>query len=108
MRSLGYVAPGLLSTSSSNIAGRLRLKRLVESSFVLLLVCLVIIGVLGYVDYVTGYEQTFLLFYLMPTALGTWFGNFALGFSCAVLSVVAWVTSDVVAGVPSVGLWNIG
>jgi signal transduction histidine kinase len=48
------------------------------------------------------------LFYLVPIGLGTWFGNFWFGISFSALSIVAWVVSDMVAGVPSVGLWNVG
>jgi len=37
----------------------------------LILLCAVITAVLGDVDYITGYEQTFLLFYLVPIGIGT-------------------------------------
>lgn len=72
----------------------------------LIALCGVITAVLACVDYVTGYEQTFLLFYLAPIALGTWFGSFWLGLVLAVVSITAWVFSDVAAGVPTMGLWN--
>jgi signal transduction histidine kinase len=108
MPTLAYVTPNQLLPSSLNIAGLLWRKRLTTSRFTLIAVCVVITGVLGYVDYLTGYEQTFLLFYLVPIGLGTWFGNFRIGFAFSVMSIVAWVTSDVAAGVPTVGLWNIG
>lgn len=74
----------------------------------LILLCLCIIGVLGYIDYRTGYEQTFLLFYLVPIALGTWHRGFWLGLTFAILSVLTWIISDVAAGIPTVGWWNIG
>jgi len=90
------------------MAGLLWRKRLTTSRFTLIAVCVVITGGLGYVDYLTGYEQTFLLFYLVPIGLGTWFGNFRIGFTFSVMSIVAWVGADVAAGVPTVGLWNIG
>ncbi|HZR79117.1 MAG TPA: sensor histidine kinase [Chthoniobacterales bacterium] len=69
--------------------------------------CALLTAVLGYVDYLTGYEQTFLLFYLVPIGLGTWFGGYSIGLLFAVFSIAAWIVSDVVAGVPSVGWWNI-
>ena len=108
MPTLAYVGPNPLLASSSNMAGLLWRKRLTNSRFTLVTVCVVITGGLGYVDYLTGYEQTFLLFYLVPIGLGTWFGNFWIGFTFSVMSIVAWVVSDVAAGVPTVGLWNIG
>jgi signal transduction histidine kinase len=108
MRTLAYLAPNALVASSSNMAGLLRRNRLTTSRFALAVVCVVMTVGLGYVDYLTGYEQTFLLFYLVPIGLGTWFGSFWLGFTFSVLSIITWVVSDVAAGVPTVGLWNIG
>ena len=108
MPTLAYVGPNPLLASFSNMAGLLWRKRLTNSRFTLVTVCVVITGGLGYVDYLTGYEQTFLLFYLVPIGLGTWFGNFWIGFTFSVMSIVAWVVSDVAAGVPTVGLWNVG
>ncbi len=108
MRTLAYVAPDIFGASRSNMPGLVWLNRLTKSRLALGAFCLVITGALGYLDYVTGYEQTFLLFYLAPIALATWFGSFGLGFAFSVLSIAAWVVSDVVAGVPTIGLWNIG
>ncbi len=108
MRTLAYVAPDIFGASRSNMPGLVWLNRLTKSRLALGVFCLVITGALGYLDYVTGYEQTFLLFYLAPIALATWFGSFGLGFAFSVLSIAAWVVSDVVAGVPTIGLWNIG
>ena len=107
MQTLAYVASNPTFTSSSSMAG-LRWHRLIRSRPALFAACVIITAVLGYVDYVTGYEQTFLLFYLVPISLGTWFGNYWFGLSFSALSVVAWVVSDMAAGVPSVGLWNVG
>jgi len=106
MRALAYVVPDFGATRS-NMPGLVLLNRLTGSRFALAVFCLVITAVLGYLDYVTGYEQTFLLFYLAPIALATWFGSFAFGFVFSMLSIAAWVLSDVAAGVPSMGLWNI-
>jgi signal transduction histidine kinase len=82
--------------------------RLTNSKIVLSLLCLALTAALGYLDYRTGYEQTFLLFYLVPIALATWFGTFWLGCVMSILGVAAWIFSDMAAGIPSVGWWNIG
>ena len=71
MRSLGYAASSALRPSVSNQAGLQWLNRLVRSRTALAGLCLTMIGGLGYLDYVTGYEQTFLLLYLVPIALET-------------------------------------
>jgi len=108
MRTLAYVGPKAAVALSPDMGGLLLLTRLTKSRFALVASCALITAGLGYVDYLTGYEQTFLLFYLVPIGLATWFGNFQLGLSFSLLSVIAWVVSDVAAGVPTVGLWNIG
>ena len=108
MQTLAYVGGSALVVSSSNMVGLLQQNRLIKSWSALLAVCVTITAGLGYLDYLTGYEQTFLLFYLVPIGLGTWFGNYWFGFTFSVLSIGAWVVSDLFAGIPNVGLWNIG
>jgi signal transduction histidine kinase len=66
-----------------------------------------LIAVMGWIDYATGYEQTFLLFYLVPIALGVWYGSLPFGLIFSALSVTAWVGSDLAAGLPTEGFWNI-
>jgi signal transduction histidine kinase len=108
MRTLAYVSSALPVRSSSKISGSLWPDRLATSKPALIALCTVITAALGYVDYLTGYEQTFLLFYLVPIGIGTWLGAFWIGIVFSVLSIVAWVVSDVAAGIPTVGMWNIG
>jgi signal transduction histidine kinase len=108
MQTLAYISPHAPIASSSNMVGLLHQNRLTRSQPLLAAACLIITAVLGYVDYITGYEQTFLLFYLVPIGLATWFGSFWLGLILSVLSIAAWVVSDLAAGIPTVGLWNIG
>jgi signal transduction histidine kinase len=74
----------------------------------LIAVCLFLVAVVGYIDYVTGYERPLLLFYLLPISLAVWFGNLLFGLSIAVLAIVAWMWSDLAAGIPALGLWNVG
>src|SRR5207253_2386068 len=108
MRTLTYVVSNALVASSLNMAGLRWRNRLTTSRSTLVAVCFVITAGLGYVDYLTGYEQTFLLFYLVPIGLGTWFGNFWIGLTFSAPSIIVWVVSDIAAGVPSIGWWNIG
>jgi signal transduction histidine kinase len=37
-----------------------------------------------------------------------WFGSLVLGFAIVIISVIVWVVSDLAAGIPAVGFWNIG
>ena len=108
MRTAAYIAPTPFNGVVLKPAKLKGTFSLVSSPLTLVLLCLCITGALGYLDYRTGYEQTFLLFYLVPIALATWFRGFLLGISFAALSVATWVISDVAAGIPTVGWWNIG
>jgi signal transduction histidine kinase len=74
----------------------------------LAIACLIIAGIIGYVDYVTGYEHSMLLFYFLPISLAAWFGNFAFGMTMVVVCVMTWVVADLASGIPALGFWNIG
>jgi signal transduction histidine kinase len=78
--------------------GRLWLTLFLAAAFIVLI---------GYLDYTTGYEQSLLLFYLIPIALVIWFGNVWLGLFFSVLSVTASAVSDVAAGIPGLQPWNL-
>jgi len=69
--------------------------------------CPLLVALIGYGDYRQGYENSMLLFYLVPIALATWYDGIALGIVIAGLSVVADLVSDSMAGLPSVGIWNM-
>jgi signal transduction histidine kinase len=74
----------------------------------LTIACFVLTVLIGYIDYLTGYERSLLLFYLLPISLAAWFGNFAFGIAMAVACITAWVISDLASGIPALGFWNIG
>jgi signal transduction histidine kinase len=69
---------------------------------------LILVCVIGYIDFRTGYERSLSLFYLVPISLGTWFIGLIFGLTIATLSVVVWVVSDLAAGIPAVRVWNAG
>ena len=73
----------------------------------LIATCTLLALIVGYLDYLTGYEQSLLLFYLVSIAIATWFGGLALGLTFSVFCVLVWVASDVFAGIGSVGFWNL-
>jgi signal transduction histidine kinase len=70
--------------------------------------CLILAGIIGYVDYATGYEHSMLLFYFVPISLAAWFGNFAFGIIIVLVCVTTWVLADLASGIPALGFWNIG
>ncbi len=71
---------------------------------------LVIVLVVGLADYLTGFEIVFSVFYLIAVALAAWFVGKGAGVVISILSVLAWLAGDWVAGVhyaePSVVIWN--
>ncbi len=72
------------------------------------IVSLVLVCIIGYIDFETGYERSLSLFYLVPISLGTWFVGLLFGLFIATTSVVVWVVSDLAAGIPAVRIWNAG
>jgi signal transduction histidine kinase len=73
-------------------------------------VSLLLLAVVGVVDYKTGFERSWLVFYLLPVALGTWFVGWRFGVILCALSVTVWILGDIEAGAvyssPSVPIWN--
>ena len=71
---------------------------------------LVLLCVVGLLDYLTGYELSFALFYLFPIALVTWFTSGKFGVITAFVSAGIWLTADILAGQvyshKVVYLWN--
>jgi signal transduction histidine kinase len=95
-------------TRSDEIATSLRAFPFEGSRKSLVVICILLIAVIGYIDYLTGYERPLLLFYLLPISLAAWFGTLAIALGIAVVSVAVSLVSDVAAGIPALGLWNAG
>lgn len=70
-------------------------------------VALLLVLIVGYVDYVTG-DYSMLIFYLIPIAVGGWYAGRAGGVTIAVVSECARVVSDssTYAAYGSVRFWN--
>ena len=65
---------------------------------IILVAGLVSMLIVGLLDYWTGYEFAFSLFYLFPIALVTWWGNRRAGLGVSLLSAITWITSNWLAG----------
>jgi signal transduction histidine kinase len=83
-------------------------RRLKISYTSLTIACLILATLIGYADYLTGYEQSLLLFYFLPISLAAWFANFRFGIAIVAVSVMVWVLSDLASGIPAFEFWNIG
>jgi len=84
-----------------------KLRNFPRFKFFLAIACLLLACLVGYVDYLTGYERSLLLFYLLPISLAAWFGSLAFGLAIVLVCVAVSVVSDVAAGIPALGFWNI-
>lgn len=74
----------------------------------LVIACLLLTCLVGYADYLTGYDRSLLLFYLLPISLAAWFGDFAFAVAIVVVCVLVSVLSDLASGIPALRFWNIG
>lgn len=59
---------------------------------------LVLIGIVGVLEFLTGYEVEFSLFYVLPVAFVTWFTNHSLGVIASLVSAGVWLGTDVASG----------
>ena len=58
------------------------------------LVSLSILAFIGWIDYATGYEFGFFIFYFIPVSLASWYVGRRSGLFMAAASAVAWYLSD--------------
>jgi hypothetical protein len=59
-----------------------------------------VLALVGWIDYVTGYELQFFLFYFVPVALAAWYTGRTLGIVVALLSATTWFYVDLLSGHP--------
>ena len=68
------------------------------SKAALAVICIEIVTAVGLLDYATGYETFFFIFYLSAVFLAAWFVSAYFGVLMAALSVAAWVSANIAAG----------
>src|SRR5689334_1966862 len=98
----------LPASRASKFLGKSRTGVLPFGRGTMTIIALVLVCIIGYIDFETGYERSLSLFYLVPISLGTWFIGLTFGLFIATMSVVVWVMSDLAAGIPAVRIWNAG
>ena len=83
-----------------------------RSQFFWAMAGLAFIVAVGIVDFLTGYEIAFSLFYLIPISLVTWFAGRRLGIMAAIASALTWYITDIASGRPyshpAIPFWNTG
>lgn len=69
-----------------------------------------VVLVLGFIDYITGFELSFSFFYLLPITIVAWTAGRKMGLAFSVLCASIWFTSNLLSGQTFsnqfVGIWN--
>ena len=72
--------------------------------------CLLLLGLLGFLDYVTGYELSFFVFYSVPVGIAAWYLGQWPAIGLALAATVTWLLADYFGGVkysaPFFYYWN--
>jgi signal transduction histidine kinase len=81
-----------------------------QSRSTVIVLGLVALAVIGLVDYLTGFEIMFSVFYLLVVGLVTWYVGRGVGLFMSVLSIIVWIGGDLAAGArysnPAIAVWN--
>lgn len=65
-----------------------------NSLAVVRVVSLAVLFLIGWLDYITGYEFGFFIFYFIPVAIAAWYCGPKDGICVAIVSAVCWYLSD--------------
>lgn len=60
----------------------------------IMLINIAILLIFGWIDYVTGYEFGFFIFYFLPVSIAAWYGGRKPGIAMACASAVCWYLAD--------------
>jgi diguanylate cyclase (GGDEF)-like protein len=61
-------------------------------------ICVLMVLILGMIDYITGYEISFSIFYLIPISIAVLLTNFQFAIIISILSAISWYFADVHGG----------
>jgi diguanylate cyclase (GGDEF)-like protein len=97
--SAGHLMPSLAEKSEKLIM-LMRFNAFLKkrSSFQVTASSLFLVVTFALIDYATGYEGSFSVFYLVPIALATWYGGLRQGILLSIVSATAWLFVDRSAG----------
>ncbi len=75
-----------------------------------LIMGLLLVLITGVMDWLTGYELSFSLFYLIPISMVSWFSGRGRGLFVSVASACSWFLADMLSGHsyghPAIAYWN--
>lgn len=64
----------------------------------IIILSLVLVLLVGVADYFAGPELSSSIFYVVPLAIGAWYGNRRQGIVLAILSAIVWLVTDYLSG----------
>jgi signal transduction histidine kinase len=79
-----------------------------QSKEVILCEAIMLALVIGYLDYVTGYEISLVVFYAIPILMVVWFGDRKGSYFIAIFCVLVWWWADLKSGHPYLMNWVQG
>ncbi|HEY9128741.1 MAG TPA: GGDEF domain-containing protein [Sulfurovum sp.] len=91
------------------------MKRVFEKLYTLpertiLIIGFLMVALLGVIDYFSGYEMSFAIFYLLPVMFIGWFSERGYAIAVSILSGVVWYIADILSGHlyshPILPVWN--
>jgi len=65
-----------------------------EKRHLIIIMSLIILFAIGWLDFITGYELGFFIFYFIPVFISAWFNGKKAGLFIASASAVCWYMSD--------------
>lgn len=73
-------------------------KNILQSKTGMIITFLVLTAILGVVDYITGYEFSFFVFYYIPISYFAWYVSKKWAISISILSAIIWTSADFLSG----------
>ncbi len=71
-----------------------------------------LVAIIGAIDFATGYELSFSIFYTIPVGIVSWYAGKRLGFLACIISTITWLAADFTAGHQysnsAIPIWNAG
>lgn len=75
-----------------------------------LALALALAGLLGLIDFATGFEISFAIFYLIPVSIAGWYVSASAGVAISLLCAITWLSANQLAGEnlshPLIEYWN--
>jgi diguanylate cyclase (GGDEF)-like protein len=68
-----------------------------RSQTFIVIIGLLIVVIFGFVDYLTGPELAFSIFYLLPILLVTWYARRIWGYTISIVSALSWFLADILS-----------